>query len=119
MPTPVLSDLLLTTRGPCKEMSWQRQHAHQVNGVIIPQNKGADITAMIKGWLAYADNHKERYEGRIGDDGVLGKPWAEIGVALHQLLNGETGTLDCRTASSAIIEALQANSFDVDGERIG
>ena len=66
----------------------------------------------------YADYHQRRYESRIGDDGVLGDPWADILKSARVLLNGECGRLDCGTVDGLICEMLEAEGFDVDtGDR--
>jgi hypothetical protein len=73
------------------------------------------IVAMYKAWLWYAIAHKTASQGEyaIGDDGVLGEPWRDIGVALLALLNGETGPdMDCGTMDHDIREALAAHGID-------
>lgn len=60
------------------------------------------IVYMLKGWAEYADAHAKRYDSAIGDDGVLGDPWETIGQSIIDLLNGETGRLDCGTLDGVI-----------------
>lgn len=72
------------------------------------------IVAMASGWKLQADAHKVAHGGVIGDDGVLGTPWLEIGKALRALLNGQTGRLDCGTVDAFILDTLFANGFSED-----
>lgn len=53
-----------------------------------------------------------RTYGLIGQDGVLGPAWQEIGEAIRTLLNGEAGRLDCGTLDSILLDAMQANGLD-------
>ena len=69
------------------------------------------IVMMLRGWLAYADEVKARYDSGIGDDGVLGPEWEDIGHAIHGLLNGDTGRLDCGALSTLIHSVLAAEGF--------
>lgn len=72
------------------------------------------IGAMVTAWAAYADTHFYRYESRIGDDGVLGDPWASIGKAILELLNGELGGLDGGTVDALIRDILANEGAEVE-----
>lgn len=75
----------------------------------------AALVAMLKGWEGYADAHRTRYETGIGTDYVLGDYWAEMGLCIKRLLDGETGGLDCGSIAHNIIEAIRAEGFETDG----
>lgn len=62
----------------------------------------AAIVLMIRGFAEYADAHKVRYDSPIGEDFVLGRPWKQIGKSIIDLLNGETGRIDCGTIDGLI-----------------
>lgn len=69
-------------------------------------------TAMLFGWLKYADTHTRRYDDGIGNDGVLGPEWESIGKALKALLNGDIGgRLDAGTISTLITRTLSLEGF--------
>lgn len=70
---------------------------------------------MLTGWELYAAAHKERYESGIGEDYCLGEYWAEIGLGIKRLLDGETGGLDCGSLAHNITAAIRAEGFDTDG----
>ncbi|MGE3279717.1 MAG: hypothetical protein AB7H90_03335 [Alphaproteobacteria bacterium] len=69
------------------------------------------IARAIHAWVYYAEAHRKRFESPIGEDYVLGPAWARWGFALHELLNGETGRLDCGTLSSIINDNLAEQGF--------
>ena len=70
---------------------------------------------MLVGWEEYAASHKKWYESPIGDDHVLGPYWAETGLAMKRLLDGETGGLDCGSIGHNILAAIEAEGFKTDG----
>lgn len=69
------------------------------------------LVMMLRGWVQYAGKHKNRYGSGIGEDGVLGAEWEEIGRGLLGLLNGETDGLDCGSIDGNIRDALKAEGF--------
>ena len=75
------------------------------------------ILYLFKGWLLYADYHRERYGEGIGEDYFLGPEWVKICLAIRLLLNGELGLLDGGTLDSVILDTLSAEGFDENGER--
>ncbi len=89
---------------------WQDRHLKALKG---PINFETAIVAMLEGWARYADVHASRYESPIGDDGVLGAHWQEIGNSIRALLNGECGRLDCGTIDGFIVETLRSEGFTV------
>lgn len=48
---------------------------------------------LLKGWEIYAINYRQSHGADIGEDGVLGPEWGQIGESLRALLNGPTGRL--------------------------
>jgi hypothetical protein len=91
---------------------WQERH----NAAVLSPRPGFEraIITMLRGWLEYADQHFQEYESRITDDGVLGDEWIEIGKAIHGLLNGQTGRIDCGTFSTLIHDTMEANGAERD-----
>lgn len=73
------------------------------------------IVALLQAWALYADAHRAAYETPIGDDGVLGPHWQEIGLAIRGLLNGDVGPrLDCSTLAGFILDTMAANAVDTE-----
>ena len=91
---------------------WVDQHMRAVN----QPKPGLEKTfiEMLSGWLGYADAHEQEYSSGIGEDRVLGPQWAQIGAALRDLLNGDTGRLDCGTLDSLIVNTLESQDFNPD-----
>jgi hypothetical protein len=76
---------------------------------------GASLRSMLVAWDNYRIDHHDRYESRIGDDYLLGPYWAETGLAIKRLLDGETGGLDCGSIAANITNAIEAEGFETDG----
>lgn len=74
------------------------------------------IVSMLDGWLQYADAHLYSYGTHIGDDGLLGREWEEIGDSLRRLLNGQCGRLICGALDSIILEAMKESGINVSGK---
>lgn len=72
------------------------------------------IAQMLRAWENYAKAHQDRFESPIGEDYVLGPAWEQIGLGIRELLNGETGRLDCGTLDAFILDTLEENGFDTD-----
>jgi hypothetical protein len=64
----------------------------------------------------YACAHKRRYGSPIGEDGVLGDAWIAAVRALAELLNGETGSIDCGTFDRHLRDLASAHGFTRDFE---
>lgn len=92
------------------------EHRKAVHG--SPNELGRSLRDMLHAWESYRDAHKDRYESRIGDDYVLGDYWAETGLAIKRLLDGETGGLDCGSLSANITNMIEAEGFKIDGYTI-
>ncbi len=65
------------------------------------------VVKLFRGIADYADAHRERYGGRIMDDGYIGEAWYTLGHALIDLLNGETGRLDCATLDRQVRDLIE------------
>ncbi len=76
---------------------------------------GTAMGLMLTGWEMYAKAHRERYESGIGEDGTLGDYWAEIGLNIKRLLDGETNGWDCGSLSHNIVCQLDAEKIQHDG----
>ena len=90
---------------------WQDRH---LTAVHVPRGFERPMVQMLAGWINYAETHAARYESSIGDDSVLGPAWAQVGVAIRTLLNGDCGRLDCGTIDHIIVENLSRCGFDAD-----
>jgi hypothetical protein len=89
---------------------WQDRHNAVVNQVSYSRTSFEfALVAMLRGWQTYANTHRKRYGSLIGNDGVLGEPWQEIGRSIRDLLNGEAGRLDCGTLDAFILNTLSDN----------
>lgn len=77
------------------------------------RNPGHHLNSMIEEWSRYADGYYNQFSSPIGFDSVLGRGWADIGMSLHDLLNGPTAC-DCGAASAMILYVLEANGVNPD-----
>ena len=75
---------------------------------------GRAIRKMLEGWAEYAEATQVEFGSRIGDDGVLGPAWGNIGEALKTLLNGPLGGWDAGSLWHNIAETLEANGIEVE-----
>ena len=90
--------------------SWERRHNLAMR---YPRPEEA-VGTLLKAWKVYALNHLKTYATKIGNDYVLGPPWAAIGESLRTLLNGELGGLDAGTLDRDIIHTLENHGFVLD-----
>lgn len=86
--------------------------ARHLEALRFPEGPEVPLVALLRGWIDYANTHRNRFECGIGEDGVLGPEWERIGNALLGLLNGETGRLDCGTLDGLIRRTLDAEGFE-------
>lgn len=95
---------------------WQDRHNKAVSGyhVLGPQTHEGALVNMLKAWADYAEVHQSRFESNIGDDGVLGVYWQQIGEGIRGLLNGEAGRLDCGTLDGFILDTLTDNGINTE-----
>jgi hypothetical protein len=78
-------------------------HEAQHNrAVIVPQGFESPVVAMFGALEHYARTHGTRFESPISEDGYLGPVWFTMARGLLDLLNGETGRLDCGTIDRAV-----------------
>ena len=70
------------------------------------------VGKMYDAWHRLAENHRDRYKSVIGDDGVLGPAWEQIGDSLRTLLNGDCGGLDCGTVDGLILDTMTRHGVD-------
>lgn len=100
-----------------------RVHWEATDGVasaqelLHPDAHHNPVAFMLKGWLNYADAHLEMYGTPLADDFVLGSEWIRLGRALHGLLNGDCGSLDCGAVSGIFYRAIDLAGFNEEGER--
>ena len=87
---------------------WQTRH---VEALYNPKGFERAIVTMLQGWANYADEVRAKYAIVVGDDSVLGPEWKRAGLAIHALLNGECGRLDCGTLSTFIYATLTSEGF--------
>jgi hypothetical protein len=83
---------------------WQERH-------LAALCSSHPMVIMLRGWAAYADKHRARFESGIGEDSFLGPQWEAVGRALLEMLNGDCGALDCGTIDGFIRDALKAEGF--------
>ena len=108
------SDKLLNPPAKGNAPDWLVRH---YNAILAPMDGEKNIIGILESWAGYADEHRNRFESSIGDDYVLGPPWANIGTSARDLLNGECGRLDCGTLDAFILDTLHKEGFDENGER--
>lgn len=89
------------------------QHAAALAGRTNPL--GRALRKLLEGWEQYAEAHQTRYEGPIGEDHVIGRYWAETGLAIKRLLDGDVGGFDCGSLAANITAAIEAQGFKTDG----
>ena len=112
MKTQCRNKLFEMPRHLSNSSGWQTRHLSAINAPKSEFEKA--FVELLSGWLRYADSHAQAYKSRIGDDGVLGAYWAQIGAGLRGLLNGELGRFDGGTLDSVLVSAMEAQDFDPD-----
>jgi hypothetical protein len=93
------------------DTGWQTRHMH---ALAAPRNAEGPIVALLSAWALYADYYAQKLDTGVGADYVLGPAWAQIGDGIRQLLNGETGRLDCGTLDGFLCDTLGAEGFNPD-----
>lgn len=76
------------------------------------------IRDLVGGWESYAMAHRDRYGSVIGEDYILGDAWRDVGLALHRLLDGETGRFDCGTLDQLLGAIAETHGMTLD-ENLG
>lgn len=110
-----------TTRALTKALrdgdGYMQKHSSEMVRSRFNDNAGAAIVDLLKAWAKYADAYANEFDGsRIGDDGVLGDEWQDIGKAILGLLNGPTGALDCGTVDRLVRKI--ATAYGLDGDTL-
>ncbi len=109
--------LLYSIRGQDSDPLWARWRIAHHLAVRCPNERFEyGMRTLLIGWLKYADSHKHQYGSGIGDDGVLGPCWQDIGVGLLGLLNGHLGKLDGGTLDALIRTVLTAEGMNPEQE---
>jgi len=86
---------------------------------IAPKGHEVAIVGLLDALIRYARLHVEAYHSPVGEDYVLGDHFAQIGLNIHGLLNGETGRLDCGTLERELVYLFEANGLDFYGTMEG
>lgn len=81
----------------------RRQSAETLLGYSTPGGEDSAIGSMLRALALYADCHLKNYGSAIGEDYILGESWEKALRAVRELLNGETGRLDCGDTDRAIL----------------
>lgn len=95
---------------PGNTENWKDRHL----SAIINPRRGAEsgIVAMTRGLLEYAEAHENAYGEGIGTDYILGPAWLMVARGVLDLLNGDTGRLDCGTMDGLVRDAISGAGFD-------
>jgi hypothetical protein len=73
---------------------------------------------------AFAKAYHARYDDPVAKsetnqlDHVIGPYWANVGLAIKRLLDGDTGGLDCGSIARNITAAIEAEGFETDGYKL-
>ena len=86
-------------------LAWEKSDASNDSG---KRRMEGLIRDGIMAWARYGEEHHMQYGSDIGDDGVLGPAWKAWGSGLRDLLNGETGRLDCGTLDGLFLNIAAA-----------
>lgn len=96
---------------------WKGRHSRAVErGIASVRShrtvfQGDCLVQGINAWCEYASAYERRYEAsEIGND-LIGDWWKDWGLALHKLLDAESGDLDCGTLSAIILGNLTEQGF--------
>ncbi len=89
---------------------WQDRHRSAIFNPTLLVEK--PIVDALRSWIDYALSHRQNYKTSIGDDGVLGEYWLQIGLGVRGLLNGDCGRLDCGTLDEIIVDNLNTAGFE-------
>ena len=92
------------------------QHRMAVYGGAT-NSHGRALKTLLGAWEAYAKACHAEYDDTDDTqmDYVIGPYWAEVGLAIKRLLDGDTGGLDCGSIAHNITAAIEAEGFQTDG----
>lgn len=113
-----MAQSIMQYAGPATNSDGQEtvNHSQHVRAIAGHTNAhGRALRKMLEGWAQYADAYKLAYDGGIGEDHVIGRYWAEAGLAIKRLLDGEAGGFDCGSLAANITAAIEAQGFKTDG----
>lgn len=88
---------------------WKHRHN---TALVFPEGAERPIVHLLQAWNDYAIEYKRHYDGTIGEDGVLGPAWQDIGTSIRTMLNGELKRLDGGTLDAYILDTLAENGVD-------
>lgn len=81
------------------------------------QAMGNALKQIVEHAERYATAYKQEFDTQIGQDHVLGPEFTALLSAVHALLNGPTGNVDCGRLSGAIHRLGEwAECLDENGE---
>lgn len=113
---------VLTFVGPThhdgKESANSYQHRVALRALPYASPFAAALAKMLTGWEQYAEAHKDRYGESVGKDHVMGDYWAEVGLAIKRLLDGDCGGFDCGSIAHNITQAITDAGIPNDGYAI-
>lgn len=72
------------------------------------------IPALVEALSKYADAYRKENGQGIGDDGVLGKYWAQGADAIIGLLNGNIDGLDASLTQSILYKIADRDAVDLE-----
>ncbi len=102
------------TANPALTGNWKARHNDAVDWPTLRFE--TPVVQLLKAWQMYAKDHQTRYDSPVGEDGVLGVYWREVGLCLRGLLNGDVGPrLDCGTLDAFILGVLAENGVSTEG----
>jgi len=88
------------------------EHERAIYG---PPSKWHPLLSLVVAWERYADEHETRYDSPIGQDSILGPYWAETGLAIKRLFDGETGGIDAGSVANNIADMITAQGIANNG----
>lgn len=82
---------------------WRLRH---IQAMEDPRGAEIPIVNMLRELRRYRNQHLERYDVPIDRDFVLGPAYAAIVQGVRELLNGETGRIDCGSLDRELVSLL-------------
>lgn len=85
---------------------------------------GRALIGMLRTWEDYRSAYHDAYDDPAASsevnemDCVVGRYWAEVGLSIKRLLDGECGGLDCGSIAANITAMIEAEGFETDGYSI-
>lgn len=90
------------------DQAYKERHAASLGQYGIRTNTEQAYALMLRGWLMFADAHRDEYGSEIGEDGYTGdEAWLPIAKGLRAMLSCDLGRrMDCGTVDGIILDAL-------------